>query len=83
MNDFERLTATGNSPGYDGSAEVLQQRQAAMHALINGGVTPTGGITQADEPYYPATALGSPGVNKVGTPDIAGSPMGADINFDV
>ncbi|HWI62776.1 MAG TPA: hypothetical protein VNT75_13100 [Symbiobacteriaceae bacterium] len=82
MTDFERLTATANAPGWDGSAEMLQQRQAAMHALINGtgnAATASAGATQSAEPSYTGGTLDSAGANRGGTLDSAGATMGMEI----
>lgn len=60
MPDFDQEITSANAPGYDGSARVLQARQAAMHALVNG------------EPDVAGT-LGSTGANRGGTLDSAGA----------
>ncbi|HYF90770.1 MAG TPA: hypothetical protein VD969_00850 [Symbiobacteriaceae bacterium] len=41
MADFDRHTASATAPGYDGAAEVMRQREAAVRGLINGEATAT------------------------------------------
>lgn len=53
MDDLDRDTATAYAPGYDGSAEVLRQRQLALQAYIDGLTAPGAGIAEdIEESYY-------------------------------
>jgi|GEM_PF-5621419 len=53
MEHLDRDTATADAPGYDGDAEVLRQRQAALHAYISGLTAAGTGIAEdIEESYY-------------------------------